>query len=93
MTAFSLSSLTISGSTLSALQGITHSLVQSNPTGFATASVVRSQPVISATATQTIQKIQTQLQQSQAQQQALVQAGGIVNAAIKGATQVASALN
>ena len=93
MTAFSLSSLTISGSALSALQGITHSLAQSNPaTSFATASVIRSQPAVSAAATQIVQRIQTQLQQSQAQQQALAQASGVVNSAIKGATQVASAL-
>ena len=93
MTAFSLSSLTISGSALSALQGITHSLAQSNQaTSFATASVIRVQPAVSVTTTQIVQKIQTQLQQSQAQQQALAQASGVVNAAIKGATQVASAL-
>jgi uncharacterized protein YjbI with pentapeptide repeats len=93
MTAFSLSSLTISGTALSALQGITNSLAQSNQaTSFATASVIRAQPVVSVATTQLVQKIQTELQQSQAQQQALAQASGVVNAAIKGATQVAGAL-
>jgi uncharacterized protein YjbI with pentapeptide repeats len=94
MTAFSLTSLTISGSALQALRGITSNLAQSNgATFFATASPLRAQPVISSAAQTVIQKIQAQLQQNQAQQQALAQAGGVVNAAIKGATQVATQLS
>ena len=93
MTAFSLSSLTISGSTLTALRGITSSLAQTNgATFFATASVLQPHPVVSASASTVINKIQTQLQQNKAQQQALTQASGVVNSAVKGATQIAAAL-
>lgn len=87
MTAFSLTSLTYSGSALQALRSITQTLTRTQETFSA-----GPQP-ISAAAASVVQKIQTQLQQNQAQQQALAQASGVVNAAIKGATQVASSLS
>lgn len=86
MTAFSISSLTYSGAPLAALRGIATALAQSEQTFSAV-----PQP-ISPAAAPVVQQLRLQIEQSQVQQQALSKAGGIVNTALKGATDIATQL-